>query len=79
MMTVHVKADDRNFIVSILDDGEVRIIKERKLYAPGRPYECWYNAPYWHFTHAKGRHNSRVNRIIEAAQTKMLSLGKVAL
>lgn len=63
----HVKIDDRTFIVTF-DGDAVRVIKERKLYAPGTPYEALFDAPYWHRS-AKMPTRGIVPRIIAAARS----------
>lgn len=40
--------DNRTFIVKFDDAGAVRAIKERKLFAPGRPWAAIHDATYWH-------------------------------
>lgn len=64
---VTVKDNGQKFIVLFDEHGNALAIKQRKLYAPGRPYEAWYNAPYWHHSAKLG---PRPKRIVEAARAK---------
>jgi outer membrane translocation and assembly module TamA len=70
MREVHVTVDERKFIVKLYENGEPHSIKQRKLYAPGKPYEAWYNAPYWHHSAKLGGPNTRPQRIL--AETRKL-------
>ena len=64
---VMVEDKGQKFLVTLDERGEPRSIKQRKLYAPGQPYEAWYNASYWHHSAKLG---PRPKRIVEAARAK---------
>lgn len=42
-----VNLDGRVFLVKVTPTGHTAIY-ERKVYAPGKPYEAFYNAPLFH-------------------------------
>lgn len=64
----HVTVDGRKFVVDLDGDGKPLSIKERKLHAPGEPWECWKNASYWHHSMKLGGENTLPRRIIAAAK-----------
>ena len=64
----HVTVDGRRFVVTFNEAGEPRVIKERKLYAPGTPFEMIGNYPSWHHTHKLGSAKTMPQRIIAAAR-----------
>ncbi|QDP53494.1 MAG: hypothetical protein GOVbin4933_40 [Prokaryotic dsDNA virus sp.] len=64
---VTVKDKGQTFLVFFDEHGNALSIKRRKVYAPGRPYEALYNAPYWHHSAKLG---PRPKRIVEAARAK---------
>lgn len=67
--TVRVKVEGRLFLAKLNDAGDVVIIYERKLYAPGKLWAAWYNAPYWHAgCHKPGGPKTIVGRIKAATQ-----------
>lgn len=73
-MATFVSVDGRTFVVSFDGDGEARMIKERKMYAPGEPWAALYNAPYWHRDHHKSKGpQTLVSRVIAAAKEKRAS------
>lgn len=67
---VSVDMFDRKFIVAFDDTGAPRSIKTRKAYAPGRPFEALFDAPYWHHSQGVGRPTSKPAKIISAARLK---------
>lgn len=62
-----VKLEGRTFMVFLDEQGQPQRIYERKLFAPGTHYECWFNRPYWHAKHHQGhiRPTSIVSRLIK--------------
>lgn len=68
MSTKHVNIDGRKFVVVRNAKGEALRIRERKLYAPGKPWEAWYDAPYWSAAHHKlpDKPTSLIVRILAA-------------
>lgn len=63
--------DGRRFTVKFDEHGEPVIITERKIHAPGEPWECVCNKPYWHARHHRvGKPGSLVARIIADASVK---------
>lgn len=68
--SAHVVMEGRTFIVTF-QDGEPHNIKQRKVYAPGTPYEALYNAPYWHHSAKLGGVSTMPVRAIAAARAKM--------
>lgn len=63
----HVRLDGKLFIVSFDDEGQPKAIKQRKVYAPGKPWSSLYNAPYWHHSMNLDGPKTRPRRIIEQA------------
>lgn len=57
----------RTFTVTLLPDGRPASIKERKVYAPGKPYEAIYHSAYWHKSMKLGGPKTMPRRILEAA------------
>lgn len=43
----HVRLDGKLFIVPF-DEDQPKVNKQRKAYAPGKPWLSLYDAPYWH-------------------------------
>ncbi len=70
MREVHVIVDGQKFIVKFFENDEPHSIKQRKLYAPGTPYEAQYNAPYWHHSAKLGGPKTRPRRILAEAYRK---------
>ena len=64
---VTVCLDGRRFIVRFLGNRPMSI-KERKIYAQGKPFEALYDAPYWHHSHKIGSNRTKPARIIKAAR-----------
>ena len=70
---VTVNVDGRKFIVTLSPDGAPLLIKERRVHAPGKPWECLCNKSYWHAKHHKiGGPETMVARIVAAAQKSSL-------
>lgn len=67
---MRIETDGRTFIVSFDDAGRVRIVKERKVYQPGRPWEALYDAPYWHFSHRRPQRGLAFRVISEAERRR---------
>ena len=67
VMKTTVKLDGRHFIVKTDGDGKPLNIRERKLHAPGKPQEAFYEITYWH--HSRGRFgwNTIVERVLREA------------
>lgn len=63
-----VKLGKQLFIVSFDDEGNPRSIKQRKTYAPGKPWSALHDAPYWHHSASLGGPKTKPRRIIEQAQ-----------
>lgn len=68
MFTKRVKLDERHFTVVFDDDGKPLRIRERKLYAPGKPWEAWGETSYWSAKHhtVPKKSTSIVARILAA-------------
>lgn len=66
--TQTVKFKGRKFVVRFDEAGDPHSIKERKLYAPGKPWQCWKNAPYWHHSAPLGGPKTIPRKIIEMAK-----------
>lgn len=62
-----VKVDGRVFVVNLDAGGKPQSIKERKVYAPGKPWGRVYNASYWHKSHKLGGPDTMPARILAAA------------
>lgn len=68
---IHVRFDDRHFIVEYDEDGNVLRIKERKQYDHGPGISGTYNASYWvASSHVLGSGNTMPKRILAAATAK---------
>lgn len=47
-------------------DGMLQSIKRRQVYAPGRPWEMLWNAPFWHVgSSSHGRLSARAQQVLE--------------
>jgi len=65
---VHCIVDGRKFIVRFCRSGNPQGIKERVVYAKGRPWEALYDKPYWHHSQKLGGPATLPQRIIAAAR-----------
>lgn len=76
MTKVWVEVDKRKFSVVFDEAGEPLRIIERRLFYPGRPWECWSDKNYWHHKHhALGKAWTLPVRIVEAARVKRMEVG----
>lgn len=71
MSRATIKLDDRTFIANFDEYGKPLNIKERKVYAPGKPYESLHDSPYWHHSAKLGGPFTRPNRILREARKKL--------
>ena len=78
-LTVHVKVDDRKFVVRFDQHGDPTSIKQIKVSSPGRPWEALYAAPYWHHSAPLGGPNTMPSRVVAAAREKLRAEAAEAL
>lgn len=68
---VHVRLENRHFIVEYGADGDVQRIKERKTCFPGEHWECIADKSWWVPTsHPLGTGNTMPKRVIAATLAK---------
>lgn len=65
--SVIIRIDGRLFTVDFDSEGFAIRIKERKIYARGEIYQCFYNSLYW---------RSKPNEVCSQTVSKIISLAK---
>ena len=70
MRTIHCIVEGRYFIVVFDQKGNPQAIRQRGVYAKGRPWEALHDKPYWHHSARLGGPTTMPQRIIAAARIK---------